>query len=79
MHIPELYYTANYTYGYTSPAKHAYGDRQYYERNPHTQEDQPTKEALLLPQTSARVKSTYGADTLHLRLKHIDNGKLSPN
>jgi hypothetical protein len=30
------------------------------ERNRHTEEDQPTKEALLPQRTSARVKCTYG-------------------
>jgi hypothetical protein len=31
--------TANYTYGYATRAKHAYGDRQYYTSNPPTEED----------------------------------------
>jgi hypothetical protein len=41
--------TANCTYGYATRAKHGYGHRQYYTRNPPTEEDQPTKEALLPP------------------------------
>ena len=68
---------ATYTDGYTTQVKHAYGDRQYYKRNPPTEEDQPTNEALLPPRTSARAKCTYGEDTLPLRLKHIDDEKLS--
>jgi hypothetical protein len=44
----------------TTRAKHAYGDRQYYTRNPPTQEDQPTNEALLPPRTFAWAKCTYG-------------------
>jgi len=75
MHIPEWHCPANYTYGYATPAKNAYGDRQYYKRNIPTEEDQPTKDALLLPRTSPRAKCTYGEDTL--QLKDIDDEKLS--
>jgi hypothetical protein len=46
--------------GYTTRAKHAYGDRQYYKRKPPTVSDQSTNYALLLARTSARAKCTYG-------------------
>jgi hypothetical protein len=49
--------TAN---GYATPAKQANGDREYDTRNPPTEEDQPTTEALLQPRTPARAKCTYG-------------------
>jgi len=39
--------TANCTYGYATPAKHANRDREYDTRNSPTEEDQPTTEALL--------------------------------
>jgi len=37
------YSMATYIYGYTTRMKHAYGERQYYKRNPPTEEDYPTK------------------------------------
>ena len=51
-------------YGYSTRAKHAYGDRQYYKRNPPTGNDHSKNEALLPPRTSAWAKCTY-SDLLH--------------
>jgi len=38
------------TYGYTIRAEQAYGDKQYYQRNPPTEEDQSMNKARLPPE-----------------------------